>query len=193
MDSVITQTIEPWAACIERVPAYLRSDAEFAKKLADFRKETSIQLMDMTARHLTQHADIQKKSAARNTITVEMAIDESSATQADAEELKLKARQSVQKIVEWDSAREKKFFNQKASNKYKNEVTLEGLIDPCAAVIRIRKLPDAEGGPRPLATTATIRPPFQELGPTARGPRNRGRGPRRGRNNRPRRGRYQPY
>ena len=60
-DSVVTQTIEPWAVGIEKVPQYLKGDPEFMRKLVDFRKETSIQLMDMASRHLLQRADIQKK------------------------------------------------------------------------------------------------------------------------------------
>ena len=72
-------------------------------------------------------------------ITVETAIHENAVDDQAAEELKAKAKAklSVQKIMERDTAKEKKFFNQKALYKYNTEVSNEDMIDPCIAVIRI--------------------------------------------------------
>ena len=191
-DCVITQTIEPWSTGIERLPQYLTTDQDFVKKVVDFRTETAIQLMDLASKHLLAKADIQRKAAARSTITVENAIDESAPSREEGDALKAKAKEAIDKVVLRDTNREKKHFNDKATRKYSNQVSESDLKDPCSAVIRIRGL-QADDPMIPSAQGAPNREPFRDLSQNPRGSRYRGRAPRRGGRPQRKRGHYQPY
>ena len=55
--------------------------------------------MDKVAKHLLVKHDIQKRAAARNTVTVNNAISENANTPAEGEALKAKAKEAVDKVT----------------------------------------------------------------------------------------------
>ena len=137
--------------------------------------------MDKVAKHLLVKHDIQKRAAARNTVTVNNAISENANTPAEGEALKAKAKEAVDKVVTRDTNLEIKHFNEKAQRRYETGVSEKDLLDPYSSAI----------GYRDATSETNRRPPFQEVGPNPRGQRGRGRGNRRAYRPYPtRRGRY---
>ena len=145
------------------------SDPKFLAKAAELREDMAIQLMDFTGHLLLQKAEVQKKVAARNLITVNNAILENNPVMDEAQAVQEQAKSTVDKVVARDVNREMKYFNDKALKKYSNKVSTQDLIDPCNAVVRIRG--NSESNPQESR-------PFQEMAFNPRGQRPRGRGAR---------------
>ena len=125
---------------------------------------------------LLEKYHVQKKSAARDKVTVKSAIDEEAASPEEAAALKKNAQDAIDKLVDRETNKEMKLFNEKSARSLKNKVNDPNILDPFGSIMRNKNRP-----------SENRYVPFQEGGPmsyTNRGRmRGRGRGPRR--SNRP--------
>ena len=189
LDATAIKHREPWTLGTERPPAYISKEKEIADFITQTRKESADKIMSFAGKFLLEKYHVQKKSAARNKVTVESAIDEEAASPEEAAALKKNAQDAIDKLVDRETNKEMKLFNEKSAGSLKNKVNDPDILDPFGSIMRNKN--------RPSENSYV---PFQEGGPmshTSRGRmRGRGRGARRpnrpypSRGGRPFRGNY---
>ena len=130
--------IDDWAIGLETAPAYVHH-RPLADKIADIRRRMGMEIMQVTADHLTFLGEKQSSiaaghlSKARN--MTKKALPDSN-QEGKADEAYNKAVSAIENLVAREEAKEEKLMEEKSKQIGRNKPTMTEIVDPAATFLK---------------------------------------------------------
>ena len=128
--------IDDWALGLEKAPSYALA-RPLSDKIAEIRRKMGMEIMQVTADHLTYLGEKQSRVAAGNLSTVknmtEIALRKANQGE-NAEETYNKSVVAIENLVAREEAKEEKLMEEKSKQIGKNKLTTNEMVDPASTI-----------------------------------------------------------